>query len=637
MFKMIKAILPDGSSIPVERGSTVEDVAAAIGPRLKKAAVAGKVDGTPVDLKFCLDKDAKVEILTSASEEALEILRHSTAHLMAQAVTRIFPKAKLAIGPPIENGFYYDFDLEKAISHEDLRAIEKQMDAIVLENLPIERIELSRNDAIRMAQESGEIYKLELLQEIEDESVTFYKQGDFEDLCRGPHLPSTGCKRAYKLLKTAGAYWRGDSSRKMLQRIYGTAFFSRKELDEHLEKLEEAEKRDHRKIGKELDLFSFHDEAPASAFFHPKGAFIYWKVVELIRGLYERYGYQEVITPQIMSVDLWHRSGHYDNYKENMFFTNMDEREYAVKPMNCPGDVLIYASRIRSYRDLPIRYADFGRLHRYELSGVTTGLTRVRTFVQDDGHVFCTKDQIDEEVNSLIDMYLSTYALFGFEDCMIYLSTRPEKSIGSDEIWNLSESALESVLDKSGKKYRIDEGAGVFYGPKIDFKVHDAMGREWQLGTIQLDFSMPERFDLHYTDRSGELLRPVMIHRAMVGSLERFLGVYIEHTGGAFPVWIAPVQVRVISVNDSHVEYCEEVAAKLRSGGFRVEPDNRNEKIGYKIREATLEKIPFMIIIGDREIEKSNVSVRERREGELGNMGIDEFSAILDRKVDERS
>jgi len=448
-------------------------------------------------------------------------------------------------------------------------------------------------------------------------------------------LPSTGALGVFKLLKMAGASWRGDSDRKMLQRIYGTAFFNKKELKSHLALLEEARKRDHRKLGRDLDLFSFHPDAPASPFFHPKGAKVYNLLVDFVRTRYDQYGFEEVITPQILGVDLWHRSGHYENYQENMFFTSIDDREYAVKPMNCPGHVLIYATDVRSYRDLPLRYGDFGRLHRYELSGVTAGLTRVRTFSQDDGHIFCAPEQIEEEVRSQIRMFFETYKVFGFEKADIYLSTRPEKSIGSDEIWNLAEGALTKVLTEQGSDFRVDPGAGVFYGPKIDFKVRDAMKREWQLGTIQLDFSMPERFDLEYVTKNGDRQRPVMIHRAMLGSIERFLGVFIEHCGGAFPAWLAPSQFRILSVTDAQNEYCGKVLAELRKRGLRGEANLRNEKIGYKIRQATLEKIPFMLIIGDREIQNSDVSVRDRTEGDRGSMALDEFVAMIAERVKE--
>jgi len=633
----IKVVLPDGNSLSLPKGSTVEDVASSIGSGLKKAAIAGKVDGALVDLSFKIEKDAAIEIITKKSEGSIDILRHSAAHLMAQAVLRIYPEAKLTIGPSIADGFYYDFDIDKTISSEDLLAIEKEMKAIVKANLPIERSETSREEGIKLMNETGDHYKVEMLEDLEGETISWYTQGEFKDLCRGPHLPSTGKIPAYKLLHVAGAYWRGDSDRQMLQRIYGTAFFSKKELKEHLDLLEEAKKRDHRKLGKQLDLFSFHPEAPATPFFHPKGAFLYNRLIDHLRELYKEYGYQEIITPQILNVDLWHRSGHYENYQENMFFTSIDDREYAVKPMNCPTHTLVYGTKLRSYRDLPIRYADFGRLHRYELSGVTAGLTRVRSFAQDDAHIFCMQEQIEEECQALIDMYLKTYTLFGFSDCKIYLSTRPQKSIGSDEIWNFSEAALQKVLEDSGHKFEIDPGQGVFYGPKIDFKVQDAMKREWQLGTIQLDFSMPERFDLEYTAKSGERVRPVMIHRAMLGSIERFLGVFIEHTGGDFPLWIAPVQVKIININETQIEYCENIEKILIEKGLRVESDFRNETIGYKIREATLAKAPYLIIIGGREIQESNVSVREKKAGDLGSMDLDAFIDLMEKRINEKS
>ena len=632
----INVTLPDGKVLEMPHGSSIADVAGAIGPGLKKAALAGKVDGMPKDLAHVLDHDAEVAIITNRSDEALEILRHSTAHLMAQAVLRLFPGARLTIGPAIDDGFYYDFDLERTISSDDLAAIEKEMKKIVKEDLPVVRSEMPRTEAIERMRAEKDAYKVEMLEEMESDTVSFYDQGEFQDLCRGPHLPSTGRIPAFKLLNTAGAYWRGDSNRAMLQRIYGTAFFSKKELTEFLELREEAKKRDHRKIGKQLDLFSFHPEAPASPFFHPKGAFLYNGIQEYIRGLYKEYGYQEVITPQILTVDLWHKSGHYDNYRENMFFTSFDDREYAVKPMNCPTHALIFGTRIRSYKDLPIRFADFGRLHRYELSGVTAGLTRVRTFAQDDGHIFCTREQIEQEIRSLIDMYLKTYRAFGFEDCRIYLSTRPEKSIGSDDMWEYAEAALTKVLETSDHPFQVDPGEGVFYGPKIDFKVHDAMKREWQLGTIQLDFSMPDRFDLEYTAQSGDRVRPVMIHRAMVGSLERFMGVYIEHTGGVFPVWLAPVQARVLNVTSDQIEYCEKIESRLREAGYRVESDYRNETIGYKIREGTLEKVPFLIIIGGREFQNENISVRDRKAGDLGAMELPGFITLLEERIKNR-
>ncbi len=636
MAEKIAITLPDGAVRNVEKNSSLESIVAGIGPGLLKSAVAALINGSAMDLSTKVENDVSLRILTSSDPESLEILRHTTAHVMAQAVKRLYPKAKLAIGPSIEDGFYYDFDLDNPLSAEDLKKIEKEMSRIVKEDIPLQRCDLPRKEALEEMDKREEIYKTEIIGDEEGDRFSFYSQGEFLDLCRGPHLPSTGKLGAFKLLSVAGAYWRGDSSRQMLQRIYGTAFFKKKELEEHLKYLEEAKKRDHRKLGRDLDLFSFHPEAPASPFFHPKGAIVYNLLVDHVRGLYDRYGFQEVITPQILTVDLWHRSGHFENYQENMFFTSIDNREYAVKPMNCPTHVLIYRTRTRSYRDLPIRYADFGRLHRYELSGVTAGLTRVRTFSQDDAHIFCAPEQIEEEVRSQITMFLETYETFGFEKTSIYLSTRPEKSIGSDEIWKLSEEALKKVLEESGHDFMVDPGAGVFYGPKIDFKVSDAMKREWQLGTIQLDFSMPERFSLEYVSSEGDRRQPVIVHRAMLGSLERFLGVYIEHCGGALPFWLAPVQFRVLSVTDNQINYCSDILSDLRARGFRGDGDFRNEKIGYKIREGTLEKVPYMLIIGNREIQNSNVSLRDRKEGDIGSLTVDDFAGMMVKRFKEK-
>ncbi len=637
MSEKIQITLPDQTVLEADRGATVESVVATIGPGLQKAAVAARLDSELVDLSFQIVEDSELQVLTNRDPEALEILRHTVSHVMAQAVKRLFPTAKLAIGPAIDDGFYYDFDLDVPLSDKDLEKIEDEMRRIEGENLEVRRVEIPRAEALEKVGGLGESYKTELIDEREGESFSFYAQGEFIDLCRGPHMARTGKLGAFKLLNVAGAYWRGDSDRKMLQRIYGTAFFNKKELKQHLAFREEAKKRDHRKLGKELDLFSFHPDAPASPFFHPKGAKVYNLLIDHVRSLYETYGFEEVITPQIMGVDLWHRSGHYENYQENMFFTSIDNRDYAVKPMNCPGHVLIYRTGVRSYRDLPLRYADFGRLHRYELSGVTAGLTRVRTFSQDDGHIFCTAEQIEDEIRSQIRMFLDTYATFGFEGSKIYLSTRPEKSIGSDEIWEISERALKKVLVESGNEFMIDPGAGVFYGPKIDFKVQDAMKREWQLGTIQLDFSMPERFDLEYITAGGNRIRPVMIHRAMLGSIERFLGVLIEHCGGAFPLWLSPLHFRALNVTDRQREYCEKVVSTLRGMGLRGDADFRNEKIGFKIRQATLEKIPFMLIIGDLEFEKGNVSVRDRTEGDRGAMAINNFASMIQKRIKERN
>ncbi len=575
-------------------------------------------------------KDIDAHLFETMDPELLAI-RHSTAHIMAQAVMEIFPEARLAIGPPTAEGFYYDFELPRPLTPEDLDEITKRMKRIVKKNYPFELTEKSREEAIRYFEERGQPYKVELIASIpEGERITFYTQGDFTDLCEGPHVKSTRACRHFKLLSIAGAYWRGDEQNPMLQRIYGTAFKSREELDHYLWRLEEAKKRDHRRLGKELDLFSFHAVAPASPFFHPRGAFIYNTLIDFMRERYRQHGYEEVITPQILDVELWHKSGHYDNYKENMYFTRIDDREFAVKPMNCPASAYIYGAVLRSYRDLPLRLADFGRLHRYERSGATHGLTRVRTFCQDDAHIYCTPEQIDGEISALIEMILDTYRVFGFEDVRIELSTRPEKSIGSDEIWERSEQALSDALEKKGIAFRVNPGDGAFYGPKIDFHVLDALDRSWQLGTIQLDFSLPERFDLNYTAPSGGEARPVVIHRAILGSIERFMGILIEHCAGAFPLWLAPLQAIVLPIADRHHPYAREVAAQLDA--FRVKVDERSEKVQHKIRDAEVKKIPYMLVVGDQEVDAGTVSVRSYFEGRLGTMPV---AALADRMGEE--
>ena len=550
-------------------------------------------------------------------QELRERIRHSTAHLMADAVTRLFPEAKLGIGPPTEDGFYYDLEVTRPFTPEDLDKITAVMEETIAEDFPFVLQAHEREEIKRLNQDQP--YKLELIDEIpDDEELTTYTHDGFTDLCQGPHVASTGKIPAFKLLSVAGAYWRGNESRPMLQRIYGTAFENRKALRQHLRRLEEAEKRDHRRLGRELELFIFDPLAPASPFFLPKGAELYTMLVDYVRGLYKRYGYQEVITPEIFSTDLWKRSGHYDNYLENMYLIDMGEREYGVKPMNCPAHALIYASRLHSYRELPLRLADFGRLHRFERSGVTHGLTRVRSFSQDDAHIFCTQDQIAQEVQGFIGMLTESYRAFGFNDPTVVLSLRPEKRIGSDEMWNKAETALTDVLAESGLDYRPEEGEGAFYGPKIDFFVPDALGREWQLGTIQLDFSLPERFDLQFVAEDGSHQRPVVLHRAMLGAIERFMGVLIEHYGGAFPLWLAPVQATVIPIADRHVGYAEDVATSLRGKGLRVEVDSRNERMNLKIREAQLQKIPYMLVVGDREAEAETASIRSRDKGNQG-------------------
>ncbi len=561
-------------------------------------------------------------------QQLRERIRHSAAHLMADAVTRLFPEAKLGIGPPTDDGFYYDLEVSRPFTSEDLEKITAIMDETIAKDLPFVLHSHDRDEIKRLNHDQP--YKLELIDEIpDDEELTTYTHDGFTDLCQGPHVPSTGKIPAFKLLSVAGAYWRGSEDRPMLQRIYGTAFESRKALRQHLRRLEEAEKRDHRRLGRELELFIFDPLAPASPFFLPKGAELYTLLVDYVRGLYKRYGYQEVITPEIFSTDLWKRSGHYQNYLENMYLIDVGEREYGVKPMNCPAHALIYASRLHSYRELPLRLADFGRLHRFERSGVTHGLTRVRSFSQDDAHIFCTQDQIAQEVQGFIGMLTESYRAFGFDDPTVVLSLRPEKRIGSDETWDRSEAALTDVLAESGLDYKPEPGEGAFYGPKIDFFVPDALGREWQLGTIQLDFSLPERFDLEYVAEDGSHRRPVVLHRAMLGAIERFMGVLIEHYGGAFPLWLAPVQATVIPIADRHVSYADDVASKLRSRGLRVEVDGRNERMNLKIREAQLRKIPYMLVVGDREADAGTASVRSRDKGNLGPTPLSELMTAL--------
>ena len=559
-------------------------------------------------------------------------LRHSAAHVMAEAVMELFPEAKLAIGPPTDDGFYYDFLVSRPFTPEDLGAIENRMEQSIRAGLPFTGRELSREQAKELVKDQP--FKLEIIDDLPPgEAITFYKHGHFEDLCRGSHVDSTAEIEAFKLLSVAGAYWRGDEKRPMLQRIYGTAFESRDKLDTYLTRLEEAHRRDHRRLGSELDLFILDPIAPASPFFLPKGAVVYHTLMSYVRDLYKSHGYQEVITPQIFDTELWQRSGHYQNYHENMYIIHQDEREYAAKPMNCPAHALIYASRLHSYRDLPLRIADFGRLHRYERSGVIHGLTRVRTFSQDDAHIFCTPDQIASEVLTLIRMYRQTYALFKFDRVRIALSLRPERRVGSDEMWDRAESALRSVLEETGLPFESFPGEGAFYGPKIDFFVPDALDREWQLGTIQLDFSLPERFDLEYVDHDSSRRRPVVVHRAMVGSLERFMGVLIEHYDGAFPVWLAPVQAVVIPIADRHVEYARQVEQRLVQNDLRVDVDDRNERMNAKIREAQLKKVPYMLIVGDREAQSDSVSVRLRSNEDLGSMPVEQALASMKEAV----
>ncbi|HEY6873453.1 MAG TPA: threonine--tRNA ligase [Geobacteraceae bacterium] len=630
----IKVTLPDGSIKELKEGATVYDLAAAIGAGLAKAAIAGKIDGKQVDLAAPLQDGARVEIITEKSPEALEIIRHSTSHLMAQAVQSLFPNAKVTIGPAIENGFYYDFDVDAPFSPEDLDKIEKKMADLAKADLKIERQVLAKADALQIFREMGENYKVELIENLDSETVSLYRQGEFVDLCRGPHLPSTSRCRAFKLTSIAGAYWRGDEKNKMLQRIYGTAFADKKELDAYLERLEEAKRRDHRKLGKELDLFSFSDEVGAGfAIWHPKGAMLRTILEDFERKEHLKRGYDIVVGPQILKTDLWQRSGHYDNYRENMYFTEVDEQSFGVKPMNCLSHMMIYKSHLRSYRDLPLRFFELGTVHRHERAGVLHGLLRVRCFTQDDAHILCTPEQLDHEIKGVIAFVSDVMKIFGFEYEM-ELSTRPEKSIGSDEDWERATNALLGALKDTGRPFDVNEGDGAFYGPKIDIKLRDCLDRRWQCATIQCDFTLPERFDLTYVDAGGEKKRPVMVHRVILGSIERFIGVLIEHFAGNFPVWLSPVQAVVLTVTESQVPYAQGVFEELRSTGVRVQKDFRNEKLGFKIREAQMQKIPYMLVIGDKEVESATITPRFRDGSNLPAMKPAEFADYMAKEVE---
>jgi len=628
----IQVTLPGGKSIEVRRGARIDELISP-GDGNKRDIIAAKVDGRPVDLSRALENDCALEWIPTESPEGLDVLRHSTAHLMAQAVQSLFPGTQVTIGPTIEDGFYYDFKRGQAFSQEELARIEKRMEELAKSDLKVTREEMPRSQAIELFRKMGEDYKVEIIEAIPEENVSLYRQGDWVDLCRGPHVPSTRFIRAFKLTGVAGAYWRGNEQNEMLQRIYGTAWPSKEALKEHLRLLEEAKKRDHRKLGRELDLFSFQPIAPASPFFHPKGTVVYNELIAYVRRLYRRYGYEEVITPQILDVDLWHRSGHYDHYRENMYFTRVDEREFGLKPMNCPGHTFIYASKKRSYRDLPLRIADFGRLHRYERSGVTSGLTRVRSFSQDDAHIFCAPEQIEPEISDLIKMLREVYRTFQFGEMQVKLSTRPKDFIGNPDIWEKAEVALAQALRHAGIEYQVNPGDGAFYGPKIDFIVLDALKRAWQLATMQLDFFLPERFELVYTSSAGNEERPVMIHRALLGSIERFMAILIEHCAGAFPLWLAPVQVRILTVTDDHKEYAKKVFEQLRDEGWRVELDGRNEKLGYKIREAQLAKIPYAAVIGDKEVAAETLAPRRRGGENLPPTPLADFIQRLKSEV----
>jgi threonyl-tRNA synthetase len=623
----------------VPPGTTPLTVAESIGPRLARDAVGAELDGRRVDLREPLSEGGSFRVFTAKSPEAGEFIRHSAEHVLADAVKRLFPEVEIDVGRKDHSEKYqYDFRFSRAFTPEDLTAIEAKMREILAENHPFERIEVSRQEAAAVLSELGETIKLERLKDIpEGERITLYRHGRFTDLCRGPHVQRTSQIGAVRLLEASGVYFKGDERNERLQRIYGTAFATEAELAEHLARLEQARARDHRRLGQELDLFSFDPLAPASPFFHPRGAVIYNALVQHVQAVNLRHGYGEVITPQVLDVEIWHTSGHYDNYRDAMFFTEADERQFAVKPMNCPTHCLIYGTRLRSYRDLPIRYADFGRLHRYERSGVTSGLMRVRSFAQDDAHVFCTEEQVESEVLGAVGVILDLYAPFGFEEVEIEISTRPEKSVGTAEMWERAEGALRQALESRGYSYSIDHGGGAFYGPKIDFKVKDALSRQWQLGTVQLDYQMPERFGLTYVGADGAQHRPAMIHRAMLGSIERFLGILLEHTGGALPPWLAPVQAVVLPVSERFLDYGRGVHRRLAEAGVRAELDERPEKLGYKIREAQLQKVPYMLVVGAKEQEVGAVALRLRSGEDLGAVALDDFLARLGDRVAGRA
>jgi threonyl-tRNA synthetase len=621
--------LPDGSSRTLTSGATVRDLAASIGAGLAKAAIAGKINGELVDLATVIPNGADVAIITEKSPEALEIIRHSTSHLMAQAVKTLFPQAKVTIGPAIDTGFYYDFDIDHPFTPEDLEKIERKMQELAKAAQPIERQVLSSADAVQMFRSMGEDYKVELIEDLAVDTVSLYRQGDFADLCRGPHLPSTAFCKAFKLMSIAGAYWRGDEKRKMLQRVYGTAFADKKELDAYLERIEEAKRRDHRKLGRELDLFSFSDEVGAGfAIWHPKGAMLRTVLEDFERKEHLKRGYDIVVGPQILKSELWQRSGHYENYRENMYFTEVDEQSFGIKPMNCLSHMMIYKSQLRSYRDLPLRFFELGTVHRHERAGVLHGLLRVRCFTQDDAHILCTPEQLDGEIKGVISFVTEVMGKFGF-DFDMELSTRPEKSIGSDEDWERATAALLGALKDSGRPFEINEGDGAFYGPKIDIKLRDCLDRKWQCATIQCDFTLPERFDLTYVDSNGEKKRPVMVHRVILGSIERFIGVLIEHFAGNFPLWLSPVQAVILTVTDAQATYASGLHEKLRNAGVRVQKDLRNEKLGFKIREAQLQKIPYMLIIGDKELETGTVTPRFRDGKNLEPMTVEQFISFI--------
>jgi threonyl-tRNA synthetase len=627
---MVNITLPDGSQRSFDHAVSVADIAASIGAGLAKAALAGKVDGRLVDTSYSIDHDARLEIVTEKHPDALEVIRHSTAHLLAQATQRLFPDTQVTIGPVIDNGFFYDFARKTPFTPEDLDKIEAEMKKIANEGMPVSRSVMARDEAVSFFRGKNEEYKAQIIESIPvNEDLSLYSQGEFIDLCRGPHVPNTNKLKAFKLMKVAGAYWRGDSNNEMLQRVYGTAWLNEKDLKGYLTQLEEAEKRDHRKIGKVLDLFHLQEEGPGLIFWHPKGWAI-WQVVEQhMRRVYRESGYQEVRCPQVLDVSLWKKSGHWDNYAENMFFTESEKRTYALKPMNCPGHIQVFNHGLHSYRDLPIRYGEFGACHRNEPSGALHGILRVRGFTQDDGHIFCREDQIESEVTAFHQQALKVYSDFGFTDIQIKIALRPEKRLGTEETWDKAEGALRSALKSCGVEWQELPGEGAFYGPKIEYHLRDAIGRTWQLGTMQVDFMMPGRLGAEYVNEQSAREEPVMLHRAIVGSMERFIGILIEHHAGNFPSWLAPVQAVVMNITDAQADYAAEMVQTLVRQGFRVEADLRNEKIGYKIREHTLQKVPYLLVIGDREKENGAVSVRVRSGEDLGSMMVPEFAERL--------
>jgi len=630
-------IILNGKEMEFEKGTTPIDMAKALDPELYKAALSASVDDKLVGLYFPVEHDAKVDIWTFADEGGRKTLRHTASHVMAQAIKRLFPDTKLAIGPAIDNGFYYDLDSSHVFTEEDFAAIEQEMAKIAKENLRIERFVLPREEALAFVRERNEPYKVELIEDLpEDETISFYRQGEFVDLCAGPHVGSTGKVRHFKLMSVAGAYWRGDEKNKMLQRIYGTVFPTKEELKAYLDRLEEAKKRDHRKLGRELDLFAIMDEGPGFPFFFPKGMVIRNELENYWRQLHRERGYEEIKTPMILNEELWHRSGHWDHYKNNMYFTKIDGEDYAIKPMNCPGGMLAYKRRLWSYKDLPLRVGELGLVHRHVLSGALHGLMRVRCFTQDDAHIFMTEDQIQSEIAEVMDLIDTVYKVFGFK-YHVELSTCPEDFIGTEEMRVASENALKAALEARGMPYVLNPGDGAFYGPKIDFHLEDSIGRTWQCGTIQLDYQMPERFDLTYTGPDGEKHRPIMIHRVAFGSIERFIGILTEHFAGAFPVWLSPVQAKILPITDRTHDVARQIAGVLAAEGIRVEVDDRSEKIGYKIRQAQMEKVPYMLIIGDKEAEDGTVSVRSRKDGDIGVMPLEDFLAKIQEEIETKA